>query len=279
MEISMPSHEALTHLPWATTPAVAPGHTRLILSHETDEFCLDIPILVVHSNCVRPIKYLRFLAIADVELLQEQGAYFCVYAALDRDVALQYVVDPEVIKARSDVSSSSSASESFRVSLVDRDASCIFTDAPPLFCKGTHIVPVHETDERNGMLLGLEPHIVTESRQVVVVKTSNLVLDVTDIPPRHARNLRQGVKYPDTGQRYTHGDDEAEGRNIPERHAYSEALASAAALQLRGHRREVVGPRQVPPRMQAAAGSGDSEASPNEEEMMDPDDVGMSFWA
>ncbi|KAJ7818357.1 hypothetical protein B0H13DRAFT_2133137 [Mycena leptocephala] len=52
------------------------------------------------------------------------------------------------------------------------------------------------------MLLGVEAHIVAESRQVVVVKTPNLVLDVNDVPPRHPRALAQDTKYPD-GQHYT----------------------------------------------------------------------------
>ncbi|KAJ6618430.1 hypothetical protein B0H10DRAFT_1947613 [Mycena sp. CBHHK59/15] len=243
-----------------STSAIATGHIRLILAHTSDDFYLDIPISVVNHNCVRPIKYLRFLGwciigilgtvrrhrkgadIGDDGSLLEQRAYFYVYAAVDKDASLKYAVDPEVIKPRSNVSSSNSSTRasSFKASLVDRDASCIFTDAPPLFCEGTHIIPFHKSDEwfdlivknrpasgedvstltrvndqRNGMLLGLEPHIVVESRQVVVVKTPNLVLDVNDIPPRCERNLREGIKYPDHA-RYTlqwlHGDEEAEGR-------------------------------------------------------------------
>lgn len=103
----------------------------------------------------------------------------------------------------------------------------MFTSKPPLFCEGTHIIPYHKGDEwfdlivknrpapdedkstltavddaRNGMLLGVEAHIVTESRQVVVLKTPNFVLGVDDIPPRHDRALDDEVKYPDA-LRYT----------------------------------------------------------------------------
>ncbi|KAJ7938694.1 hypothetical protein B0H13DRAFT_1587459 [Mycena leptocephala] len=158
-------------------------------------------------------------------------------------IALQYAVDPEVIKSRSNGSSSNSSTRaaSFKASLIGRDVSCIFTDVPPLFCQGTHIILFHKTDEwfdlivknrpagdedsstittvndqRNGMLFGLEPHIVAKSRQVVVVKTPNPVLDVNDILLHQERDLREGIKYPDAAQCYTlqwlHGDEEAEGR-------------------------------------------------------------------
>ncbi|KAJ7664181.1 hypothetical protein B0H14DRAFT_2425112, partial [Mycena olivaceomarginata] len=31
--------------------------------------------------------------------------------------------------------------------LLQRDASCIFTSKPPLFCEGAHIIPFHKGDE------------------------------------------------------------------------------------------------------------------------------------
>ncbi|KAJ7653837.1 hypothetical protein B0H17DRAFT_957194 [Mycena rosella] len=229
---------------------VAAGHVHLILSHSTDDFYLEIPISVVQSNSVRPIKYLRFLGwcimgilgtvrsdragadLADNALLQNQAIYFYVYDAPDDDAALQYAVDLEVIKARSHISASDSSARnratSFKETLVQRDASCIFTNAPQLLCQGTHIIPFHKGDEwfdlivksrpaspnedastlitvddqRNGMLLGAEVHIVAESRQVAILKTPNLVLGVNDIPACHTRALPDHIKYPD-GQRYT----------------------------------------------------------------------------
>ncbi|KAJ7208827.1 hypothetical protein GGX14DRAFT_453432 [Mycena pura] len=231
------------------TPAVAPGHIQLVLSRSTNEFFLQIPISVVQSNCLRPIKYLGFLGwciiglpgtvksdraaagLADSALLQNQAIYFYVYEASDEDAALQYAVDLDVIKARSHISASNSSVvgriAAFKDSLLRRDASCIFTGKPPVFCEGTHIIPYHKGDEwfdlivknrpaadedkstlttvddiRNGMLLGVEAHIVTESRQVVVLKTPNPVLSVDDIPPRHNRTLKDDARYPD-GIRYT----------------------------------------------------------------------------
>ncbi|KAJ6530689.1 hypothetical protein B0H19DRAFT_1191825 [Mycena capillaripes] len=234
-----------------TTPAiVAAGHIHLILSHSTDDFYLEIPIAVVQSNSVHPIKYLCFLGwciigilgtvksdregvdIGNTALLQDRGTYFYVYDAPDDNAALQYAVDLDVIKARSHTSASDTSARnratSFKESLVQRDASCIFTNAPPLLCQGTHIIPFHKGDEwfdlivksrpaspnedvstlttvddrRNGMLLGAEAHIVAESRQVAVLKTPNLVLGVNDIPACHTRTLPDHIKYPD-GQRYT----------------------------------------------------------------------------
>ncbi|KAJ7023795.1 hypothetical protein C8F04DRAFT_1401491 [Mycena alexandri] len=240
----------------ATLTIVAPGHVHLILSHSTDDFYLKIPISIVDSNSVHPLKYLRFLGWciigilgtirshrADADLvetvpLQDEGTYFYVYDAADDDAALKYAVDPEVIKARSHISASDSSVQArtaaFKESLEQRDASCIFTNAPQLVCQGTHIIPLHKGDEwfdlivknrpaadedkstlttvndqRNGMLLRAELHIVAELRNVVVLKTPNPVLATSDIPPRHTRNCPDDVKYPD-GHRYTlqwlHGD-------------------------------------------------------------------------
>ncbi|KAJ7800957.1 hypothetical protein B0H14DRAFT_2386792, partial [Mycena olivaceomarginata] len=221
----------------------------LILSHSTDDFYSEIPIAVVQSNSVHPIKYLRFLGwciigilgtvksnregvdIVDTALLQDRGTYFYVYDAPDDDAALRYAVDPDVIKAHSHISASESSARTreaaFKDSLLRRDASCIFTNKPSMICQGTHIIPFHKGDEwfdlivknrpaadedtstlttvddlRNGMLLGVEAHIMTEARQAVVLKTPNLVLGVDDIPPRHNRTLKDNVKYPE-GQRYT----------------------------------------------------------------------------
>ncbi|KAJ7642551.1 hypothetical protein B0H17DRAFT_1104996 [Mycena rosella] len=234
----------------ATPAIVAAGHIHLILSHSTDDFYLEIPIAVVRSNSVRPVKYLRFLGwciigilgtvksdrtgvdMVNTALLQDRGTYFYVYDASDDDAALRYAVDPDVIKARSHTSASDSSirvrAAALKNSLLKRDASCIFTNKPPLFCEGAHIIPFHKGDEwfdlivtncpaspdedtsslttvddvRNGMLLGVEVHIVTEAKQVVVLKTPNFVLDVNDVPPRHPRAPTQNNKYPD-GQRYT----------------------------------------------------------------------------
>ncbi|KAJ6557111.1 hypothetical protein B0H10DRAFT_2121174 [Mycena sp. CBHHK59/15] len=233
----------------ATPAIVAAGHVHLILSHSTDDFYLKIPISVVQSNSVRPIKYLRFLGwcimgilgtvksdragadLADNALLQSQAIYFYVYDASDDDAALQYAVDLDIIKARSHISASDSSAwardATFKDSLLQRDASCIFTNKPPMICQGTHIIPFHKGDEwfdlivknrpaadedtstlttvddlQNGMLLGVEAHIMAEARQVVVLKTPNLVLGVDDIPPRYNRALDDDIKYPE-GQRYT----------------------------------------------------------------------------
>ncbi|KAF7371615.1 hypothetical protein MVEN_00017000 [Mycena venus] len=233
----------------ATPAIVAAGHIHLILSHSTDDFYLEIPISVVQSNSVRPIKYLRFLGwciigilgtvksdregvdIVNTALLQDRGTYFYVYDASDDDAALQYAVDLDVIKARSHISASDSSirarDAAFKDSLLQRDASCIFTSKPPLFCEGAHIIPFHKGDEwfdlivknrpapdenvstlttvddtRNGMLLDSNAHIVADSRHVVVLKTPNAVLGVDDIPPRHNRALDDDIKYPDE-QRYT----------------------------------------------------------------------------
>ncbi|KAJ7246669.1 hypothetical protein C8J57DRAFT_1724736 [Mycena rebaudengoi] len=240
------------------TPAVAPAHVRPLLSHEVDTFYLDIPISVVTANCLRPIKYLRFIGwcvigilgtvnaardgqeIAHNAHIQDQAIYYYTYTAAPNG-APQYAVDLEAANMRSNVSSSSSSRvDEFRVKLIQRDAACIFTDAPSTVCIGSHIIPFHKGDEwfdlivksrlagdedvhslntindfRNGMLLAFEQHHLFDRRQLVVLKTPNLVLAMDDIPPRPARTVGDISKYPD-GQRYTlqwlEGEDDLRAR-------------------------------------------------------------------
>jgi hypothetical protein len=143
---------------------------HLILSYSTDNFYLEISISVVQSNSVRPIKDLCFLGwciidilgtvmlaienrdgadIANTALLQDQGIYFYAYDAPDAQTishasmtsgtaALRYAMDPEASNISTSHGSVQARAPSFKESLVDRDASCIFTNAPPLFFRGTH---------------------------------------------------------------------------------------------------------------------------------------------
>ncbi|KAJ6529483.1 hypothetical protein DFH09DRAFT_934820 [Mycena vulgaris] len=151
----------------ATPAIVAAGHIHLILSHSTDDFYLEVPIAVIHSNSVHPIKYLRFLGwcvigrlgavkrtrggadIADTAPLQDRRTYLYVYDAADN--ALKYAVDLEVLKTRSHISTSASSKptrdDAFKENLAERDVRCIFTSKPPGFCEGTHIIPFHKGDE------------------------------------------------------------------------------------------------------------------------------------
>ncbi|KAJ7492928.1 hypothetical protein B0H11DRAFT_2006665 [Mycena galericulata] len=235
--------------PAATPPVVAPGHVHLILSHSIDSFYLEIPISVIQFNSVHPIKYLRFLGwcvigilgtvksdrqgsdLANTAPLQDQGRYFYIYNAPDDNAALQYAVDPEILKTRSNTPTVDTAmrnrAASFKQVLVNRDAKCVFTGWADDFCEGSHIIPFHKGDEwfelivknrprygedvstltkvddpRNGILLDGGIHRMAELKRVVVLKTPNTVLSVNDIPARHTRNLADNVKYPD-GQRYT----------------------------------------------------------------------------
>ncbi|KAJ7919235.1 hypothetical protein B0H13DRAFT_1868754 [Mycena leptocephala] len=249
---------------------IAAGHIHLILSYSTDDFYLEIPIAVVQSNSVHPIKYLRFLGwciigilgtvksdregvdIVDTALLQDRGTYFyelfrIQYSSMtSRAATLRYAVDPDVIKARSHVSTSDSSirarGDAFKDSLLQRGASCIFTDVPPLLCEGTHIIPFHKwfdlivknrpasadddvsdlttvNDRRNGMLLGLEVHVLAESRQVVVIHVCCLFVEIFGTlisryirrrmlclmsTTSHPATLRidDNIKYPDR-ERYT----------------------------------------------------------------------------
>ncbi|KAF7321959.1 ER-Golgi vesicle protein transport Sft2 [Mycena kentingensis (nom. inval.)] len=52
-------------------PTVAPGHVRLVLfrSRSDEEFYLEIPVSIIHLNCLKPIKYLRFLGWCIIGLL------------------------------------------------------------------------------------------------------------------------------------------------------------------------------------------------------------------
>jgi hypothetical protein len=68
-----------------------------------------------------------------------------------RAAALRYAVDLDVLKARSHISASDNSARArdaaFKDSLLRRDAACIFTSRPPVFCEGTHIIPFHKGDE------------------------------------------------------------------------------------------------------------------------------------
>lgn len=61
---------------------------------------------------------------------------------------------------------------------------------------------VEVDDGRNGMLLGADLHMIAELRNVVVLNTPNLVLDVNDVPPHPARTLGRDTEFPDM-QRYS----------------------------------------------------------------------------
>jgi hypothetical protein len=65
--------------------------------------------------------------------------------------ALQYAVDPEVLKTRTNTPTVDTAvrnrAASFKQLLVNRDAKCVFTGWADDLCEGTHIIPFHKGDE------------------------------------------------------------------------------------------------------------------------------------
>jgi len=143
---------------------VPEGHVRLVLfSRDDSSFCLQIPLDIIDSLCLKPRKYLVFLGwcILGVEgqlalvnggggiptngSLEDQGIYYYVANVGDLSTA----VDLEVIKQRTNVPSETAGTrDDFRARLLDRDIGCVWTGLEPEYGgEGTHIIPFKRGSE------------------------------------------------------------------------------------------------------------------------------------
>ncbi|KAJ7281354.1 hypothetical protein C8J57DRAFT_1463594 [Mycena rebaudengoi] len=206
---------------------------------------------------------------------------------------------------------------SFKESLVDRDASCIFTNAPLLFCRGTHIIPkfhkgeevgaVHRLctrriivlpvivknrpasadedvstlttvdDRRNGMLLGVDVHITAESRQLVVVKPRKC----TRIPKPSPMLLHYNCEAAAV-KWWGRGRSHLGTSNRPAMPRPGVPVAAATGPIRTKRTGEQLGASIRKRKTGKAGGSGSGarnrETERDEEEVMDPDEVVMFFW-
>ena len=164
------------------TPVIEVGHVRLILLLDKisfESFHLDIPLDVIKSLCLKPLKYLLFLGwcILGVEgvlaiepdgdevdtdgILNEHEIYYynaenlnegtfsltiqlCAQINYDEQSVYEvfiHAVDQEVIRDRSQVASTTSTQEDFCEKLQERDPFCVWSGVSPGHCIGMHIIP------------------------------------------------------------------------------------------------------------------------------------------
>ena len=153
-----------------------------LLEDEESAFYLQIPLGIIHALCLKPLKYLLFLGwcilgAEGVLSLQPDdhvgidtdedavggevyhyvpaapllGTFFslsCVHAGHLQHViylsteGLTHAVDLEVIKARTNTPSESSATrDDFQTVLAERDVCCVWTGTTLGFSDGLHIIP------------------------------------------------------------------------------------------------------------------------------------------
>ncbi|KAJ7482807.1 hypothetical protein B0H11DRAFT_1862672 [Mycena galericulata] len=155
----------------------------------------------------------------------DAGVYRFIH---ERDV-LAHAVDPAAL-TYSHSPETTNTRDNFRTIVAERDVSCVFTNTAIKMCKGIHIVPYKQGDSwlkqiiesrfpeededvtnltsindiRNGILVANTIHPMIDQKNLVVLKTPNRVLNMTDIPPRSNNDpdLLGDVKY-STNPRYT----------------------------------------------------------------------------
>ncbi|KAF8235116.1 hypothetical protein L208DRAFT_1543798 [Tricholoma matsutake] len=211
---------------------VPDDHVALVLLEDKgSSFYLQVPLNTIHALCLKALKYLLYLGwcilsaegVLSLERDDHDGIdtdedavggeiyYYVPAAPLD----LAQVVDLDVIKARTDTPSESSATrDDFRTVLEERDVRCVWTGS--VFGDSLHIIPfkrgsewfrlivenrtsydedvatlVDINDIRNGVLANTTIHRTFDRRHP------------QDIPPRYNRtNLASDVGYP-PHRRYT----------------------------------------------------------------------------
>ncbi|KIJ27646.1 hypothetical protein M422DRAFT_238976 [Sphaerobolus stellatus SS14] len=149
-------------------------HVHLVLHTKVDgtQFYLEIPVSLITANCLKPLKYLKYLgwcilaiegvlrlernnhAAEEVQDLNGQLLETTYFYSLPNNVT----VDLNVIKGRTG-STSSESSESrtqFRKDLLARDGRCIFTQFPG--GDAVHIIPYARGDQWLQLLINNRPH-------------------------------------------------------------------------------------------------------------------------
>ncbi|KIJ31519.1 hypothetical protein M422DRAFT_234529 [Sphaerobolus stellatus SS14] len=160
-------------------PTLAPErHVHLVLFTDRSstllEFYLEIPIVMITSHCLWPVKYLRYLGwsilgvegvVRDKATGNEMGpndtltdrAVYSYVTASDAAHALQHAVDLEVIKKQTTYASSAdSTRDRFKDSLEERDGVCIFTD--DIDAQACHIIPFARGDAWLQLILANRPN-------------------------------------------------------------------------------------------------------------------------
>ncbi|KAF8351962.1 hypothetical protein F5887DRAFT_1170358 [Amanita rubescens] len=224
---------------------VPEGYVALVLLRDKNTnaaFYLQMPLDTINDLCLRPLKYLHFLAWCilgaegvlalefsgdgidtDGDILDQEIYYYVPNEILDPT----RVIDLEVIKARTNVPSETSATrDDFRTRLLERDVCCVWSGYT--YGAGIHIIPFKQgsdwlrliianrpkytesvagldniNDIRNGVFANSVIHQGFDERVVAILKTPNHILRTEDIPPRpHRAFTSPDVSYP-THSRYS----------------------------------------------------------------------------
>lgn len=138
-------------------PTPQPGFVHLVLK---DPFYLKIPISIVTTLCLKPLKYLRYIGWCvlgvDGAIVDKHGNRNQLGGLIDQGV-YKYVVGPainifaqavdlEVIKQRSRVPSETTQTcEDFSTRVSERDGRCVWTGMP--FPVAMHIIPYRRGNE------------------------------------------------------------------------------------------------------------------------------------
>ncbi|KAK0469104.1 uncharacterized protein EV420DRAFT_8520 [Desarmillaria tabescens] len=221
-------------------PVPPPDFVHLILVPQEHPFYLEIPRQIATTVCLYPLKYLRYIGWCVLgvvgNLVDENGNAVKLNGELvDRAVyqynipggnTLAHAVDIEVIRTQTHdtASETTSTREDFCERLLQRDHCCVWTGVS--FGEGMHIIPFrrgsswlqlivrnrpHEedlssllniNDIRNGFFVNPLIHTIFDRRYLVVLVTPNPILQPSDIPPRHQRDIEPDVSYPHQS-RYT----------------------------------------------------------------------------
>ncbi|EDR05166.1 uncharacterized protein LACBIDRAFT_294884 [Laccaria bicolor S238N-H82] len=224
---------------------VPDDHVALVLIEQSESsFYLRIPLTKIRALCLKPLKYLLYLGwcilggegvlslrpdIHDgIDTDEDADGGETYYYVLDEPLDPTQVVDLDLIKARTETTSESSATcDSFRTALLKRDIRCVWTGTE-YAGDGMHIIPYKRGSEwfrlivenrpsydeevesledindiRNGVFASMMINRIFDQRLVAILKTPNHILETEDIPPRCDRtDLQTDVSYP-SRSRYT----------------------------------------------------------------------------
>ncbi|KAF8523455.1 hypothetical protein BU17DRAFT_63747 [Hysterangium stoloniferum] len=184
----------------------------VLLDDEDSPFYLQIPLDTIESLCLKPRKYLRYLAwsILGVEgclALESGGDSIGNNGDLDSGGFYYYItdtnsfqaVDLAAIKMRTNVPSETTQSRNeFCNNLLERDVFCAWTGIDPDMATGLHIIPFNRGSEwfrlivgnrpnysedvgdlddindiRNGVFANSMIHNVFDSHRIAILKPSN----------------------------------------------------------------------------------------------------------
>ncbi|KAF8343708.1 hypothetical protein F5887DRAFT_1134767 [Amanita rubescens] len=224
---------------------VPEGYVALVLLREENTnsaFYLQIPLDIINGLCLRSLKYLHFLGWCilgaegvlalefdgdeintDRDIVDQQIYYYVLDDVLDP----ARVIDLEVIKARTNVPSETTATrDDFRTRLLERDVCCVWSGTN--YGAAIHIIPFKQgpdwlrliitnrpkyresvaalndiNDIRNGVFANGTIHQGFDERSAAILKTPNHILRTEDVPPCPDRIFTSpDVSYP-TRNRYT----------------------------------------------------------------------------